>query len=189
MHTCELFGFNLEIHTANTPLLDVANLHVACTARNTTMLEVHHPVFRFGLKQHPFDVGRDGCVHLPRGAGTRRRAGLRLDRKSHRRPALDRRGSLNDFHERHDPQNPPRAHRRRASADDSCRGKFPSRFPARARLRQGHGHAADVPRDDEPESAGRLVLQMCERRAREGRRARRELADLRQPYAAHGAGS
>lgn len=76
MAACELFGYDLEIHTANTPLLDVANLHVACAARNTTMVEVHHPVFRFALKQHPFDVGADGCAHLPTGPGL----GVILDR-------------------------------------------------------------------------------------------------------------
>lgn len=75
MATCELFGFDLEIHTANTPLLDVANLHVACASANTTMVEVHHPVFRFGLKKHPFDVGTDGLVHLPGGPGL----GVELD--------------------------------------------------------------------------------------------------------------
>jgi len=75
MHACELFGFNLEIHTANTPLLDVANLHVACSAHNTSLMEVHHPIFRFGLKKHPFDVGSDGHVHLPAGIGL----GVELD--------------------------------------------------------------------------------------------------------------
>ncbi len=75
MAACELFGFNLEIHTANTPLLDVANLHVACAARNTTMVEVHHPVFRFGLKRHPYEPDSQGLVHLPSGAGL----GVELD--------------------------------------------------------------------------------------------------------------
>lgn len=75
MHACELFGFNLEIHTANTPLLDVANLHVACAARNTSLVEVHHPIFRFGLKKHPFDVGADGYARLPGGPGL----GVELD--------------------------------------------------------------------------------------------------------------
>ena len=75
MNACELFGFNLEIHTAATPLLDVANLHVACSARNTSMVEVHHPIFRFGLKKHPFDVGPDGYAHLPAGPGL----GVELD--------------------------------------------------------------------------------------------------------------
>lgn len=75
MAACELFGFNLEIHTANTPLLDVANLHVACAARNTTMVEVHHPVFRFGLRHHPLEPDAQGLVHLPAGAGL----GVELD--------------------------------------------------------------------------------------------------------------
>jgi L-alanine-DL-glutamate epimerase-like enolase superfamily enzyme len=75
LHACELFGFELEIHTANTPLLDVANLHVACSARNTSMVEVHHPIFRFGLKRHPFNVGADGCAHLTTGPGL----GVELD--------------------------------------------------------------------------------------------------------------
>lgn len=68
MAACELFGINLEIHTANTPLLDVANLHVACAARNTTWMEVHHPIFRFGLRQHPFDA-KDGNILLPQHPG------------------------------------------------------------------------------------------------------------------------
>lgn len=76
MAACELFGLNLEIHTANTPLLDVANLHVACAARNTSFIEVHHPVFRFGLKNHPLDsIGADGLVRLPTGPGL----GVELD--------------------------------------------------------------------------------------------------------------
>jgi len=69
MAACELFGYNLEIHTANTPLMDVANLHVACAARNTTMVEVHHPVFRFGLKRNPFNPDAHGFVHMPAGPG------------------------------------------------------------------------------------------------------------------------
>lgn len=75
MAACELFGYNLEIHTANTPLLDVANLHVACASRNTSMVEVHHPIFRFGLHQHPFNPDRNGLVHLPTGPGL----GVELD--------------------------------------------------------------------------------------------------------------
>lgn len=75
MGMAELFGVPLEIHTANTPLLDVANLHVACTAANTELVENHHPVFRFGLKQHPLDPDAEGYAHLPAGAGL----GVELD--------------------------------------------------------------------------------------------------------------
>jgi L-alanine-DL-glutamate epimerase-like enolase superfamily enzyme len=69
MAMAELFGMHLEIHTANTPLLDVANLHVACAAANTQFVENHHPIFRFGLKKHPFDADSQGFAHLPTGPG------------------------------------------------------------------------------------------------------------------------
>ena len=69
MAAAELFGLNLEIHAANTPLMDVANLHVACSAANTEFVENHHPVFRFGLKKHPLDVDAQGYAHLPTGPG------------------------------------------------------------------------------------------------------------------------
>jgi L-alanine-DL-glutamate epimerase-like enolase superfamily enzyme len=75
MATAELFGLPLEIHTANTPLLDVANLHVACAAANTEFVENHHPVFRFGLKRHPLEIDADGCARLPEGPGL----GVELD--------------------------------------------------------------------------------------------------------------
>jgi len=75
MGMAELFGVPLEIHTANTPLLDVANLHVACSAANTEFVENHHPVFRFGLKKHPLEIDAGGFAHLPAGPGL----GVELD--------------------------------------------------------------------------------------------------------------
>ncbi|WP_084441926.1 mandelate racemase/muconate lactonizing enzyme family protein [Termitidicoccus mucosus] len=75
MSMCELFGYNLEIHTANTPLLDVANLHVAASCANTSMMEVHHPAFRFALKKHPFNVERGGLIKAPSAPGL----GVELD--------------------------------------------------------------------------------------------------------------
>ncbi|MFO1449985.1 MAG: enolase C-terminal domain-like protein [Opitutaceae bacterium] len=75
MAAAELFGLPLEIHTANTPLLDVANLHVACSAANTEFVENHHPVFRFGLKRHPLDADPQGLAHLPAAPGL----GVELD--------------------------------------------------------------------------------------------------------------
>jgi L-alanine-DL-glutamate epimerase-like enolase superfamily enzyme len=65
----ELFGYNLEIHTASSPLLDVANLHVACSVTNCEFLETHHEMFRFGLKGAPLAADDEGYVHLPQGAG------------------------------------------------------------------------------------------------------------------------
>jgi L-alanine-DL-glutamate epimerase-like enolase superfamily enzyme len=66
---CELMGFGLEIHTAASPLLDVANLQVGCATRLSRFLESHHPTFRFGLKGDPLRVHSDGCQHLPPGPG------------------------------------------------------------------------------------------------------------------------
>ena len=66
---CELMGFELEIHTASSPLLDVANLQVGCATRLSRFLESHHPMFRFGLKNDPLRVMEGGCQHLPAGPG------------------------------------------------------------------------------------------------------------------------
>lgn len=72
---CDLFGVGLEIHTASTPLLDVANLHVACAVSNCTFLESHQEVFRFGLKGSPLSPDAEGYVHVPTGPGL----GVELD--------------------------------------------------------------------------------------------------------------
>lgn len=66
---CELFGFNLEIHALYSPLWDIANLHVACSVNNCEFLELHDPMFRFGLKHAPLDMDADGYLHLPTNLG------------------------------------------------------------------------------------------------------------------------
>jgi len=66
---CEMTGFEFEIHTAAAPILDIANLHVACATRLTRFVESHHPMFRFGLKNDPLEIHEDGCQHCPTGAG------------------------------------------------------------------------------------------------------------------------
>ncbi|QQL50306.1 mandelate racemase/muconate lactonizing enzyme family protein [Mucilaginibacter ginkgonis] len=66
---CEMMGFEFEIHTAAAPLLDVANLHVACATTLTRFVESHHPMFRFGIKNDPLEIKEDGCQHCPTGAG------------------------------------------------------------------------------------------------------------------------
>ncbi len=66
---CELMGFSLEIHTAGSPLLDVANLHVGCATRLSRFLESHHPMFRFGLLNDPLAIHADGHQHAPTGPG------------------------------------------------------------------------------------------------------------------------
>ena len=66
---CELFGINMEIHTAASPILDVANLQVACTTHLSRFIESHHALFRFGLKNNPLEIDAQGYVHLPAGPG------------------------------------------------------------------------------------------------------------------------
>lgn len=66
---CDILGINLEIHTAGTPILDVANLHVACANKNCEFVELHHPIFRFGLKNSPLEQDEEGYLHLPEGPG------------------------------------------------------------------------------------------------------------------------
>jgi L-alanine-DL-glutamate epimerase-like enolase superfamily enzyme len=72
---CELMGYQLEIHTAGSPLLDVANLHVGCATRLSRFLESHHPMLRFGLKVDPLVIRADGHQHVPTGPGL----GVELD--------------------------------------------------------------------------------------------------------------
>jgi len=72
---CELNGVPLEIHTAGTPLLDIANLHVACSSTAAGNLETHHEVFRFGLVGDPLAPDANGMVALPDGPGL----GVELD--------------------------------------------------------------------------------------------------------------
>lgn len=69
MGLCEAMGFELEIHTAGSPFLDLANLHVGCATRLSRFLESHHPMFRFGLKGDPLGIREDGCQHVPTGPG------------------------------------------------------------------------------------------------------------------------
>lgn len=71
----EALGYNLEVHTLHSPLLDIANLHVACAIKNCEFVESHHPMFRFALKHAPLDIDADGCQRLPQGTGL----GIELD--------------------------------------------------------------------------------------------------------------
>jgi L-alanine-DL-glutamate epimerase-like enolase superfamily enzyme len=66
---CEMMGFGFEIHTAASPLLDVANLHIGCASPSSRFLESHHPMFRFGLKDNPLEIHDDGCQHCPTKPG------------------------------------------------------------------------------------------------------------------------
>jgi L-alanine-DL-glutamate epimerase-like enolase superfamily enzyme len=62
---CELLNVPLEIHVCTSPLLDVANLHVACASGTCAWLESHQAMFRFGLKNNPMNIDGAGMLHLP----------------------------------------------------------------------------------------------------------------------------
>jgi L-alanine-DL-glutamate epimerase-like enolase superfamily enzyme len=67
---CELFGMSMEIHTTHTPLLDVANLHVSASVRNSQFVEIFwDPIFAWGLKRHPLVIDEHGMVAVPTGPG------------------------------------------------------------------------------------------------------------------------
>lgn len=66
---CDLLGMGMEIHTAASPILDIANLHVACATEISQFVETHHPMFRFGLKGDPLRINERGCQVLPDGPG------------------------------------------------------------------------------------------------------------------------
>lgn len=67
-------GFNLEIHAAATPLLDVGNLHVAAAFENCRFIEafpLDFPIFQ----NDPLVADADGCLTVPEGPGL----GVKLD--------------------------------------------------------------------------------------------------------------
>jgi len=66
---CDLVGINLEVHTAGASFLDVANLHVACANKNCEFVELHHPVFRFGIKNSPLEPDQEGYLTVPDDPG------------------------------------------------------------------------------------------------------------------------
>lgn len=66
---CAQRGCGLEIHTTNTPVLDVANFHVACSVEETTFIENHHPIFRFALAENPMEIDSDGWIYIPGNPG------------------------------------------------------------------------------------------------------------------------
>lgn len=76
-HLCEAFGIRCEIHTAVTPIMEMANLHVACAVSNCEFVEYLFPTDLFGsdlamppspnsagLVQAPEDPGIGGAIDL-----------------------------------------------------------------------------------------------------------------------------
>lgn len=69
-HLAEAFNMPLELHHAATPLMNWANLHVACAIANCGWFEVLVPEERydFGLKRYP-NPDAEGMVHAPTAPG------------------------------------------------------------------------------------------------------------------------
>lgn len=72
----EAFGMNLEIHSNANPVLEAANLSVACSIRNTTYYEqlVPEGLFNQGTEA-PIRIDREGYAHVPEGPGL----GMKID--------------------------------------------------------------------------------------------------------------
>ncbi|HEY8475787.1 MAG TPA: enolase C-terminal domain-like protein [Chloroflexota bacterium] len=69
-HLAEAHGMKLEIHHGASPLMDWANLHVACAIANCEFFEVLVPEskYAYGLQAYPHP-DRDGQVHAPNAPG------------------------------------------------------------------------------------------------------------------------
>lgn len=70
MHLAEAFGLNCELHTTMMGPMDIANLHIACAARNSEYFELFtpHELWRFPMVEQ-FDVDSDGSIHVPHEPG------------------------------------------------------------------------------------------------------------------------
>lgn len=70
MHLAEAFGINCELHTTLMGLMDLANLHVACAAKNSEYFELFapHEEWQFPLRS-PLPLTQDGYVCPPEQLG------------------------------------------------------------------------------------------------------------------------
>jgi L-alanine-DL-glutamate epimerase-like enolase superfamily enzyme len=71
----DLLGYDLEVHAVIEPILDIANLHVACAMNNCRWSEAFNPSYQRGLKGNPLAIDSDGFRHVPTGPGL----GVELD--------------------------------------------------------------------------------------------------------------
>ncbi len=72
----EAFGVKLEMHLALSPLMNAANLHVACSIKNSDFYESFVPeeVFSFAVEKD-IEIDKEGYAHVPKGPGL----GMNLD--------------------------------------------------------------------------------------------------------------
>lgn len=66
----ETFGVKCEIHLALSPVMNAANLHVACAIKNCDFYESFVPeeVFNFAVKED-IEIDKQGYAHVPKGPG------------------------------------------------------------------------------------------------------------------------
>ena len=69
-HLAEAFHMNYEVHHGGNSLNNMAQLHFACSIRNTTYFEVllPHGAHKYGLIKD-IEIGKDGLAHCPRTPG------------------------------------------------------------------------------------------------------------------------
>jgi L-alanine-DL-glutamate epimerase-like enolase superfamily enzyme len=65
----DLLGLQLEIHTTGAPVLEFANLQVACAIGNCRFIESHRGAFLFGLRSDALEPDAEGYIHLPDAPG------------------------------------------------------------------------------------------------------------------------
>ena len=65
----DLLGYDLEVHGIGQPLLDIANLHVACSMTNGRYSEAFNPIYYKGVLGDPLAIDAEGYRHLPAGPG------------------------------------------------------------------------------------------------------------------------
>jgi L-alanine-DL-glutamate epimerase-like enolase superfamily enzyme len=72
----EAFGVKCEIHLALSPVMNAANLHVACAIKNCEFYESFVPeeVFNFGVEKD-IEIDKQGYAHVPKGPGL----GMKID--------------------------------------------------------------------------------------------------------------
>ncbi len=70
MHVAEAFGLACELHTTMMGTMDIANLHVACAARNSEFFELlsPHEAWAFPMRD-PVPIDTSGLIHVPAGPG------------------------------------------------------------------------------------------------------------------------
>jgi L-alanine-DL-glutamate epimerase-like enolase superfamily enzyme len=76
LHLAEAFGLNCELHTTCMGPTDIANLHVACAAKNCEFFELFAPHDKWTFPMlDSFDLDEHGLLHVPTTPGI----GVKID--------------------------------------------------------------------------------------------------------------